>query len=143
MSKKPKYKNSFIVPPQIHPFDFGEEAINAGDIVMANCLVTKGDLPIKIYWRLNNKDILDFGGISAINPNKRASQLTIESVQAHHTGEYKCLAENRAGIAEFSTFLNVKGTFNFACVFLLHPSFNLLILGQRWYFVFFSLYFGQ
>lgn len=100
---------SNVVPPQIHPFDFGQEAINSGEIVMATCLIPKGDLPIKIYWTLNDKRITELDGIAAINPNKRASQLTIESVQAQHRGEYKCLAENKAGIAEFSTFLNVNG----------------------------------
>ncbi|CAH1375628.1 unnamed protein product [Tenebrio molitor] len=71
---------------------------------MTNCLVMKGDLPIKIHWKIN-----EFDGITAMNTNKRASQLTIESVQDYHRGEYKCVAENRAGIAEFATFLNVNG----------------------------------
>lgn len=98
------------VPPQIHPFDFGEDPINSGDMIMINCFVSKGDLPINIYWTLNNKRINDFGGITALKANKRSSQLTIDSVQDHHRGEYKCVAENKAGIAEFVAFLNVNGT---------------------------------
>ncbi|XP_064216088.1 Down syndrome cell adhesion molecule isoform X25 [Tribolium castaneum] len=97
-----------MVPPQIHPFDFGEDPINSGDMVMVNCFVTKGDLPIKIYWTLNNKRVNELDGISAVKANKRASQLTIESVQDHHRGEYKCLAENTAGISEFAAILNVN-----------------------------------
>lgn len=99
----------FSVSPQIHPFDFGEEASNSGDIVMATCLVTKGDLPIKIRWTMNNRPVNELDGISTMNTNKRANQITIESVQHHHRGEYKCLAENKAGVAEFSAFLNVNG----------------------------------
>lgn len=78
---------------------------------MTICFVTKGDLPIKIFWTLNNRSINDMDGISVMNTNKRASQLTIESVEAHHRGEYKCIAENKAGVSEFATFLNVNGTF--------------------------------
>jgi Down syndrome cell adhesion protein 1 len=40
--------------------------------------------------------------------NKRASQLTIESAQDHHVGEYRCIAENKAGVTEFSAHLNVN-----------------------------------
>ena len=101
----------FPVPPQIHPFDFGDEAVNSGDAVVATCAVTKGDFPIKIHWTLNNQALSDFRTISIMN-NKRASQLTIESVEHHLAGEYRCIAENRAGTAEFATYLNVNGTFN-------------------------------
>ena len=100
----------FIVPPQIHQFDFGEEAINSGDVVMAVCLVTKGDLPITIEWTFNNKPIDRFDGITTISTNKRGNQITIESVQDYNRGEYKCIAKNKAGVAEFSAFLNVIGT---------------------------------
>jgi hypothetical protein len=76
---------------------------------MTSCFVMKGDLPVKIHWTFDNKQINQFDGITAVNTNKRASQLTIESVQDYHRGEYKCVAENRAGVAEFATFLNVNG----------------------------------
>ena len=77
---------------------------------MAICLVPRGDLPIAIHWTLNNKPIGQFDGVSAVNTNTRASQLTVESAQAHHRGEYKCVAKNKAGVTEFSAFLNVNGT---------------------------------
>ena len=99
------------VPPQINPFDFGQETVNSGDIVIATCIITKGDFPLKVHWMLNNKPIGQFDGISISNTNKRVSQLTIESAEAHHSGQYKCVAENKAGVTEFSTFLNVNGTF--------------------------------
>ncbi|XP_068899418.1 cell adhesion molecule Dscam1 isoform X14 [Tenebrio molitor] len=96
-----------MVPPQIHPFDFGDESINSGDAVIATCAVTKGDFPIKIRWTLNNQPLSDFDSIAIMN-NKRASQLTIESAQDHHVGEYRCIAENKAGVTEFSAHLNVN-----------------------------------
>lgn len=118
------------VVPQIHPFDFGEQASNSGDIIIAICVVTKGDFPMKIYWTLNDKPINDFEGITVMSTNKRASQLTIEAVQAYHTGFYNCIAENKAGIANFSTVLNVNGTFfnifdmRMLCSLLLYPFLN-------------------
>ncbi|KAL3270307.1 hypothetical protein HHI36_009358, partial [Cryptolaemus montrouzieri] len=96
------------VLPQIHPFDFGDETVDSGDIVMLTCVVSKGDFPMKIYWLLNNQEINKNNGITIMNSNKRASQLTIESVQAHHAGEYSCVAENKAGFANYSTHLNVN-----------------------------------
>jgi hypothetical protein len=117
----------FSVPPQIHPFDFGEEAVNSGDIIITTCVVTKGDMPIEIHWTLNDKPFNQFDGVAVMNTNKRASQLTIESVQAHHRGEYKCIAKNDAGLAEYSAFLNVNGIshINILIVFLI--IFKLLI----------------
>lgn len=55
--------------------------------------------------------------------NKRASQLTIEAVQERHMGEFRCIAENKAGVAEFSTFLNVNGIYLFILFahFQFHP----------------------
>ncbi|XP_068899408.1 cell adhesion molecule Dscam1 isoform X5 [Tenebrio molitor] len=97
-----------MVPPQIHPFDFGDEAVNSGELVIATCAVSKGDFPIAIRWTLKNHPLDQFDGITIVSTNKRVSQLTIESVQAHHTGEYRCIAENKAGIADFSTYLNVN-----------------------------------
>lgn len=118
MSLVPFYILTVI--PQIHPFDFGEESANSGDIIIAMCVVTKGDFPMKVSWTLNDKPINDFEGITVMSTNKRASQLTIESVQAHHIGHYNCIAENKAGVANFSTVLNVNGTSEtYFCVHLL------------------------
>ncbi|KAJ8982888.1 hypothetical protein NQ317_004318 [Molorchus minor] len=105
------------VPPQIHPFDFGEIAVNSGELVFATCAVIKGDFPMKISWTLNGRVIDSFDGIVMAKTNKRVSQLTVESAQAYHTGEYTCIVENSAGIAKHSAYLNVNGV----------PSITLLI----------------
>lgn len=98
----------FIVPPQIHPFSF-DEAVNAGDYVTVTCAATKGDFPIDIFWKLNGLRVNLFEGIMTTAVNKRSSQLTIESAQAHHSGEYMCSAKNLAGEVTFSSHLNVNG----------------------------------
>lgn len=98
----------YVVPPQVAPFEFGEETVNSGDVAMASCLVTKGDFPLKIIWTLNGKSIHDMNGISLMN-SKRASQLSIDSVYFDHAGEYTCWAKNAAGTSSYSAILNVNG----------------------------------
>lgn len=99
----------FIVPPQITPFDFGEDEINSDDVVSATCTVNKGDFPIEIYWTLNNVTVDKVDDISVTRTNRKISQLSIDSVQADHSGEYTCHAKNSAGIAFHSTTLHVNG----------------------------------
>lgn len=99
-----------LVAPQVTPFDFGEEILNAGDTVSLTCTVGKGDLPLKIHWQLNNQ-ILNSGNGVFINRNgKRISVLSIENVQHEHIGNYTCIAENDAGRSSHSAVLNVNGT---------------------------------
>lgn len=97
------------VPPLIHPFSFGEESVNSGELVTVTCAISKGDIPINITWNLKGRNVHEFDGIDAGNTKHRTSQLTIESVQAFHSGEYTCLAQNFAGTAKYSSFLYVNG----------------------------------
>lgn len=103
----------FLVPPQILPFDFGDVPINTDDIVLVNCLVKKGDFPINITWTLNGIDVQDVVGVSSLNTNKRSNQLSIDSVQAHHAGEYICRATNPAGFTSYAAMLNVNSNLYF------------------------------
>lgn len=102
----------FLVAPQISPFDFGVTPINTEDVAMTYCLVPKGDVPIKITWFLNEIPVLNVVGVSVLN-GRRSSQLSIDSVQAHHAGEYICEAINSAGVTSYAATLNVNST----CVF--------------------------
>jgi hypothetical protein len=83
------------------------------------CTVSKGDFPIAIVWTLSNRSIESFQGISVMRTNKRISQLSIDSVQAEHAGEYTCSAKNSAGTAHHSAILHVNGIFNSLSLFLL------------------------
>lgn len=69
-------------------------------------------MPLDISWNLNGNEISSGHGIVINMVNKRLSTLSIESVQAEHAGEYKCIAKNAAGKAEHSSYLKVNGTFN-------------------------------
>lgn len=92
------------------PFDFGNDEINAMDMVSASCTVNKGDFPIKIFWLRNDQPIYTSDGVSISRTNQRISILSIESVQDRHSGNYSCVAENLAGSVNLTTSLWVTGT---------------------------------
>lgn len=101
---------AFSVPPLITPFDFGKESVNSGDMASVFCTVHKGDFPINITWLLNGKPIdKHTHGISLMRTNKRISQLSIDTVDAEHAGEYVCAAANSAGVTSQSAYLRVNG----------------------------------
>uniref|UniRef100_A0A1Y1LY72 Ig-like domain-containing protein n=1 Tax=Photinus pyralis TaxID=7054 RepID=A0A1Y1LY72_PHOPY len=105
------------------PFTFGEELMNAGDTVSAQCTITKGDLPVQIEWYLNGNTISEQDGILTSYIGKRLSILSIESVQYNHIGEYTCGVRNPAGSTNYTTYLNVNGII-FSCMVFVVQSRN-------------------
>ncbi|XP_046962726.1 Down syndrome cell adhesion molecule-like protein Dscam2 isoform X38 [Vanessa cardui] len=97
-----------MVVPQVTPFDFGDDVLNAGDTVSLTCTVGKGDLPLKIHWHLNDKPLNSGNGLFITRNGKRISVLSIENVQHEHIGNYTCIAENEAGRSSHSAILNVN-----------------------------------
>lgn len=97
------------MPPQILPFDFGENSVNSGDVVSLQCMISKGDFPLNITWLHNNKSAEEHGILVSKIGNK-VSSLTIESVGEEHTGLYTCLVQNGAGFARYSVELHVNGS---------------------------------
>lgn len=96
--------------PQLLPFSFGEEPLNTDDVAAVQCMVLKGDLPMKIYWYFNDLPITTIeNGVHVVMTSSRISQLTIEAVTAYHRGLYRCVAENKAGQNEYSAELRVNG----------------------------------
>lgn len=99
-----------LVPPQILPFSFGESPSNAGDLVLVQCAILKGDPPIIISWSFNEEPLSGKRlGIDINTLNKRVSSLTIESVSAFNSGNYTCTANNSAGVTKFTAVLRVNG----------------------------------
>lgn len=80
-------------------------------MLSVQCLVSKGDTPLNISWTLNGRSIINIDGVVTGSMNRRNSILTIESAQAHHTGEYSCIAQNTVGVSKYSSYLNVNGTY--------------------------------
>lgn len=111
----------FSVPPQIAHFDFGEDPTDSGDMVTVICSIHKGDFPIDISWTLNDQKISHESGINIMKTNKKVSQLSIDFVKAEHAGKYTCLARNKAGETEFSSYLRINGTTNTKLIYFLFP----------------------
>ena len=102
-------------PPDILPFDFGKTIFDEGDFVHVSCILTKGDMPLKISWTLQqgNAASVSDSSITTSQAGPRASFLSISSVSHKHSGVYTCTASNAAGQASYSTELKVNGTHKF------------------------------
>lgn len=63
-------------------------------------------------WLHDNVTLANLDGISVSRVNKKISTLSIDFVQAEHSGAYTCLARNLAGTASYTAYLRVNGTDN-------------------------------
>lgn len=94
--------------PHITPFAFEEEP-SRGDTVQIQCLVSKGDMPIKFSWLFNEKAIATEMSVNIAPFGKKTSVLSIDYVNESHIGNFTCVASNRAGTSKYSAELFVKG----------------------------------
>lgn len=80
------------------------------------CTITKGDLPIDIWWTLRDdyhdveRNLTTNDGVMITKTSPKISLLNIEAVKARHRGNYTCLARNKAGIAQHSAYLAINGS---------------------------------
>lgn len=95
------------VPPHILPFEI--ETIYYGESVQMICHVSKGDRPMSITWTFEGKDLSTNMGIKTMKMAEQTSFLSVASVTGAHSGNYTCIARNKAGEDRYSTTLNVKG----------------------------------
>lgn len=86
-----------------------DESIFYGESVQMTCHASKGDLPMSITWTFEGKDLSTQMDIETMKMATRTSFLSIASVTGSHSGNYTCIAKNRAGEERYSTTLNVKG----------------------------------
>ena len=92
------------------PFFFADEPMNMGDMFGAQCMVSKGDLPLNIYWTLNAQPIVNGeDGVTLMRMNPRTSSLNINALEGKHRGVYQCIANNKAGFTSYSAELHVNG----------------------------------
>ncbi|XP_069752402.1 cell adhesion molecule DSCAML1-like [Narcine bancroftii] len=81
------------VPPLIQPFEFPPASI--GQLLYIPCVVSSGDMPIRITWRKDGQVILSGSGVT-IETKEFMSSLQISSVSLKHNGNYMCIASNEA-----------------------------------------------
>lgn len=109
------------VLPAIVPFSFGEEEVNFDEAITAVCTISKGDLPIKIWWTLStnldvDRNLSSSDGVLITRNSQKISVLAIDAVKATHRGNYTCFAQNHGGKSQHSAFLYVNGDFKFLLV---------------------------
>lgn len=93
-----------------------------------------GDLPLKIEWLLNGKELNDFSDITISSAGRRGSILTIESTQYEHAGNFTCNAENEAGKVDYTAGLQVNGYYFFffyLCSIITWKSLTLLSFSRK------------
>lgn len=107
--------NLLSVLPTIVPFNFGEEELNIDESVSTICSITKGDLPLKIWWTYTgDSDSFSYNltsndGVMITRNTQKISMLAIDAVKARHRGNYTCFASNKGGIAHHSAYLAING----------------------------------
>ena len=80
------------------------------------CSITKGDMPLKIWFTFKSDDdefphnLTTNDGIVITRSTQKVSMLAIEAVKARHRGNYTCHAQNRAGVAQQSSYLAINGS---------------------------------
>ncbi|CAH3959184.1 unnamed protein product [Pieris brassicae] len=89
------------------PFEV-EESVYFGESVQMTCHASKGDRPMSISWTFEGQDLSTHSGIKTMKMAEQTSFLSIASVTGAHTGNYTCIAKNRAGEERYSTSLHVK-----------------------------------
>ena len=112
-----QFERPLPVLPQIAPFSFGEDEVNFDDTVSVSCTITKGDLPVRIWWTLSDSfesqteyNISTNDGVVILRSGNKISMLNIEAVKARHRGNYSCYASNKAGIAKQNAYLAINGS---------------------------------
>jgi Immunoglobulin domain len=89
--------------------------MNLDDAVTGVCTITKGDLPIRIWWTFVDdfsgleRNLSTNDGLMITRSSPKVSMLTIDAVKARHRGNYTCHAHNKAGISQHSAFLFING----------------------------------
>lgn len=100
--------------PIIAPFNFGEDELNLDDSVTVTCTITKGDLPVNIWWKFGDDNSTSYNlttndGVVITRTSQKVSLLTIEAVKARHRGNYFCFAQNKGGVTEHDAYLAING----------------------------------
>lgn len=90
------------------PFEI-EESIYYGESVQMTCHASKGDRPMSITWTFEGRELSPKMDIKTMKMAEQTSFLSIASVTGAHSGNYTCIAKNRAGEDRYSTSLHVKG----------------------------------
>jgi hypothetical protein len=89
--------------------------------VTTTCSVSKGDLPLKIWWTFKPSDQNEFpynltagDGLMITKPSPKMSLLVFESIKPRHRGSYSCFVSNAAGNVFYNANLSINGLKKFS-----------------------------
>lgn len=94
----------------MEPFSFSSDLVSGRRAGVA-CVVSAGDLPIKIKW-LKDGQPLDNSLGGTVSTADFTSFLSFPRVSRVHNGNYTCLAENPAASSSYSTPMIVQGEYD-------------------------------
>ena len=94
--------------PEIVPFSM-EGPLTTGQEAALTCRASKGDTPMELSWTFDGRPVAGDAGVQVFSVGRRTSVLSIQSVEADHSGLYTCTASNAVGEAQHSARLTVKG----------------------------------
>ena len=86
-----------------------EAPLSKGEEAALTCRASKGDTPMTISWAFDGRPVAGDAGVQVFSVGRRTSVLSIQSVEADHSGLYTCTATNAVGEAQHSARLTVKG----------------------------------
>ncbi|XP_053298089.1 LOW QUALITY PROTEIN: cell adhesion molecule DSCAML1-like [Pleuronectes platessa] len=94
------------VPPLIQPFDIPSTSV--GKLMYIACVVSSGDMPIRITWHKDGQLIIP-GSASGVGIETKEfmSSLQISKVTLKHNGNYTCIASNAAATVSWERQLIV------------------------------------
>lgn len=84
------------------------EPLFIDDFYKLDCSVLQGDPPFRIQWLFRNEPLVGSHNIK-IESTKRSSTLVFDAISGDNIGQYVCVASNKAGFANMSTEIIVKG----------------------------------
>ncbi|GIY53241.1 down syndrome cell adhesion molecule-like protein Dscam2 [Caerostris darwini] len=98
---------NIMAPPIVEPFSFAS-ALSEGKRATVTCVVSSGDLPIRISWMKDGQPLPDDlrGSISTVN--EFTSTLSFSSVSQIHNGNYTCIASNPVASRNHTATMIVK-----------------------------------
>lgn len=105
----PTVESIFLLAlPEIEHFSFNENGVNGGSSVRVLCSLVNGDQPVEILWLKDGKQLTEYRRkVQKLDENTVI--LSLRKMQLEDSGNYTCVAKNRAGTTSHSAILKVKG----------------------------------